>query len=105
MRQIEKNMANAINAGRTWNDGNTAVNCRPLSWSNFGGVLDGERARVYLHGNLICVVYKDGRRAYSSTGWNTPTTRSRLQALGLDCRIYRGRLIDAAGSPVYSGRL
>jgi hypothetical protein len=106
MRQIEKHMVEAINAGRNWKESNTRVICRPLSWSNLDGCKPGEAARVFLHGNLICIVYNDGRRAYSSTGWNTPTTRSRLQALGCDCRIKAGRLVDYwTGAPIYDGRL
>ena len=106
MKQIEKQMNVAICAGRTWSKDNTAVNCKPLRWSNMNGCKDDERARVYLHGNLICVVYKDGRRAYSSTGWNTTTTRSRLNALGCPCRIKAGVLVDSTtGAPIYAGRL
>lgn len=105
MRQVEKEMTAAIYAGRDWRKDNTQVICSPLSMSKFGGVSGDEKARIYLYGNCICVVYKDGRRAYSTTGWNTPTTRSRLQALGAGCRIFRGCMIDDDGRPFYSGRL
>lgn len=105
MRQIEKEMRAAINAGRNWKKDNTQVICSPLSWSNLDGCKPGEAARVFLHGNLICVVLTDGRREYSTTGWNTPTTRSRLRALGLDCRIKDGVIIDANDAPIYAGRL
>lgn len=105
MRQIEKEMAAAINAGRDWKKDNTAVVCGGVSWNYDTNAWEPVRACVYLHGNLICKIYTDGRRAYSTTGWNTPTTRSRLQALGAGCRIFRGCMIDDAGRPFYSGRL
>lgn len=73
MRTIEKNMITAINTlecGQEWQQGNTRVVHR---WD---GVIC-----VYLHGNNIAVF--DGKKwLYSLCGWNTPTTRSRLNALG-----------------------
>jgi hypothetical protein len=106
MRQIENEMVRAINAGRNYKKDNTEVICGGLSWNYETNQFEPVRACVYLHGNLICKIYTDGRRAYSTTGWNTTTTRSRLQALGANCRIFRGRMIDTTtGRPFYSGRL
>lgn len=106
MRQIEKEMAAAINAGRDWKKDNTTVICGGVAWDYSRNCWEPVRACVYLHGNLICKIYPDGRRAYSTTGWNTATTRSRLQALGADCRIKDFQMIETTtGRPFYSGRL
>lgn len=70
MRQIEKEMVAAVRERRNWRKANTEV-CR------------GEGVtRVYLHGNAIATFYDDGTRYFSLSGWNTVTTRSRLNALG-----------------------
>ena len=76
MRQIEKEMrnavANAMNNGKDWKKGNTAV------YSLFGAVF------VSLHGNLIYQIDKVTKNGkFTLAGWNTPTTRSRLNALGV----------------------
>jgi len=81
MRQIEKEMLQAINGGYDFKKGNTQV----VNTEN--GYL------VRLHGNVIYM-----RNAYincavaSCCGWNTPTTRSRLRALGVDVKTKNGRL-------------
>ena len=43
---------------------------------------DETGVKVYLHGNCIYAVY-DGVARFTLAGWNTPTTRSRLNALGV----------------------
>lgn len=53
-------------------------------------VLTGEDAVVVrLHGHAIYQVASDGRRYVRTCGWNTVTTRSRLNALLADtpCRV------------------
>lgn len=105
MKQIEIEMNDAIRAGRDWKKANTSVICGGVAWNYETSKFEPVRACIYLHGNLICKIDSDGRRRYSTTGWNTTTTRSRLQALGAGCRIFRGRMIDDAGRPFYDGRL
>lgn len=69
MKTIERAMCKAAKAHKNWRSGNTCV------------VADEESVRVYLHGNLIYEENGNGR-AFTLAGWNTPTTRSRLNALG-----------------------
>ena len=43
--------------------------------------------KLYLHGNCIAVKYLNtGSIVCSLAGWNTPTTRSRLNAIGANIR-------------------
>jgi len=86
MRQIESAMLAAIAARQPFKQGNTEVR------------VDGISARVYLHGNLIAVK-NDGenRWRFNLCGWNTPTTRSRLNALGAG-------VFTRAGLPLVAGR-
>lgn len=81
MRVIERQMLRAIKEHRNWSSGNTRVEfVTPHAW------------RVTLHGNLIA---NGGHSAMSFTlaGWNTPTTRSRVNALlwefGGKCRVFQ----------------
>ena len=89
MRKITETIANAFLQGTNKTQGNTAV-------------LDGN---VYLHGNKI--VRRDSDGLYMSlAGWNTPTTRERLNGiasvLGLNASFTQkafepylnGKLID-----------
>lgn len=88
MRQFEKEMLRALNARKNWCNSNTAVELA------FGGVL------VTLHGNNIFAIHPNGKKEFTLAGWNTPTTRSRLRALGVDiCQrnysaIYNGKSIN-----------
>lgn len=69
MRVIERKMVAAIQNGRSMRNGNTEVRCN-----------DGGKWCVLLHGNLIA----DGDAtsfSFTLAGWNTPTTRSRVNAL------------------------
>ena len=70
MRVIERKMIAAIRDGRSMRDGNTVVeaNSNGASW------------RVLLHGNLIAAGGTD-TFSFTLAGWNTPTTRSRVNAL------------------------
>lgn len=70
MRKIEKEMLSAVRNGFNMSKQNTVVTHR-----------DGV-TRVYLHRNLI---YKrvEGIEVFTLAGWNTVTTRSRLNALGV----------------------
>ncbi len=92
MRQIEKRMCAAVRERRNWKESNTEV--RRVE----GGT------GVYLHGNNIATFYDNGERFFSLAGWNTVTTRSRLNALG--ARVgqrnwepyYDGERIDEFGT-------
>jgi hypothetical protein len=84
MRKIEQQMNAAIRSlanGRTdrgWTSGNTIV------------ASAGDRAKVFLHGNHIAdVFYADDKVEVNQATlyrWDTPTTKSRLRALG--CNVY-----------------
>ena len=97
MRKIEKEMCNAVKAQRNFCVSNTQVIC---SRANNGGT----KVKVYLHGNLIYEEYEnlDGayERYFTLAGWDTPTTRNRLRALGVGVRhinkrpVYNGQVID-----------
>ncbi|CAB5144612.1 hypothetical protein UFOVP147_22 [uncultured Caudovirales phage] len=66
MRTIEKNLIAAVKAGKRYNVANTTFD--PVC-----GV-------VSLHGNPIAKI-NGGAMLCSLAGWNTPTTRSRINAL------------------------
>ena len=82
MRKIEKNMVDAIENRKDWSNGNTSVNSFYVH--NFEGV----RTQVRLHGNLIAIItdiktdsWQRNDIELSSCGWETVTTKSRLNAL------------------------
>ena len=82
MRQIESQMVNAVAAGRNWHGTNTSVDV-----TDHGIV-------IRLHGNKIAQLSKDDQCLYvTDAGWQTKTTKSRLNALmsGLcpGCGIYQ----------------
>ena len=73
MRLIEKEMLNAINNGYNWSKDNTQV-------VHINGI-----AQVYLHGNNIASIYGDVEPNKATLRkWPTPTTKSRLRALGIN---------------------
>jgi len=82
MRKIEQQMNNAVNNRVSWHNNNTRVDRM------------GNRSEVYLHNNLIAVVHDNGDLQLSSAGWETVTTKSRLNALlenffGYGLRIFQ----------------
>jgi hypothetical protein len=81
MREIEKNMVKAINSKKDFSQSNTIVH-----WND-------NECNVYLWGNRICHIDKNGNRTYSHCNWHTPTTRSRLNALGCNCHIKDGVMV------------
>ena len=89
MRQIEKEMLRAVEKRANWHNANTETRI-------VGGVL-----HVTLHGNCIARFFENGEKYFTLAGWNTPTTRSRLNALGVgvSCRNFEpyanGKKIDA----------
>tara|TARA_Y100000768_G_scaffold325932_1_gene263083 strand:- start:43 stop:369 length:327 start_codon:yes stop_codon:yes gene_type:complete len=70
MRLIESQMVNAVAARRNWQSGNTQV-----TKCDRGMV-------VYLHGNQIAQLEPDDQCLWvTDAGWQTSTTKSRLNAL------------------------
>lgn len=80
MRKIEQQMLDAINGGYNWSLGNTRVH------AVIGGM------EIQLHGNIIATVDDYGVRVNKATlaKWPTPTTKSRLKALGVDVFTRKG---------------
>ena len=73
MRKIESEMQAAIVERRDWSSANTSV------------TIDSEgNTDVRLHNNLIATISNNGDVKLSSCGWETNTTKSRLNAI-LDC--------------------
>lgn len=86
MRLIEKEMNAAIKYGRDWSKDNTRVE-QALST---GG------CDVFLHGNHIATVQRDGLTLvmrHTLRQWPTRTTMSRLRALGVDVCTRKGEVI------------
>ncbi len=87
MRNIEIQMLNAIYNNKAWQSGNTAVTPK----------IDGTLA-VYLHGNHIADIgsivgaNRDFLIVNTETlrQWSTPTTKSRLRALGANVSTRKG---------------
>ena len=88
MRKVEKDMLQAVRSGRNFRSGNTVVTS------------DETGVKVYLHGNCIFAIYQ-GVKRFSLAGWNSVTTRSRLNALGVSVSqknwapIYNGAVISS----------
>ena len=95
MRVIEAKMAAAVLTGSDMRYGNTEVVTRTRE--------DGARIiTVYLHGNMIAQNGAAGWRCRLA-GWNTPTTRSRLNALRSALEI-PGRVHCVQGAPMLDGK-
>ncbi len=69
LRTIETKMIAAIRNGQTWKSDNTMVR------------FENGAAIVFLHGHRIAYVYPDRTVRVSLAGWNTVTTRSRVNAI------------------------
>lgn len=81
MRVIEKKMLNAIQQGRNFTLANTHVK------------IDANTAHVFLHGNHIASVVNGGTPIVNLDTlrqYPTPTTKSRLRALGVDVWTKKG---------------
>lgn len=74
-------LAAAFVTGYNWHSGNTTVWGEPA------------RADLHLHGHRIA--RRDATGLYITTaGWNTPTTRARLNGLpGVEVRVVNGQLM------------
>jgi len=86
MRTIDSNVVNAVNNRKNYKSGNTRVE------------VVNNNVFVYLHGNLIYQIVNNVA-FFTLAGWNTPTTRSRLNALGVNVKqknykaVFNGREI------------
>jgi hypothetical protein len=82
MRKIEQQMLNAISTRKSWQGGNTTVSIR-----------DDNSVSVFLHGNHIADVWALGFVSVNQDTlrqWSTPTTKSRLRALGANVTTRKG---------------
>ena len=70
MRKIEEQMNQAVANNKSWSSANTSDTYCPES----------DESRVYLHGNHIATVGDDFLQVFDG-GWQTNTTKSRLNAL------------------------
>lgn len=91
MRKVEEKMIAAVKRGKGFCGGNTAV-----TWND-----SGRAFYVSLHGNTIArgeldAVGNPVLTAVNLCGWNTVTTRSRLNAFGLG--IYTKRFVPYIGA-------
>lgn len=88
MRKIEKQMILAIAARKYWNSANTCVDYVTA------GNPHGPRSEIYLHGNHIADYWHEPKRLDVDTRtlakWPTPTTKSRLRALGANVTTKKG---------------
>lgn len=95
MRKIELQMIEAIRAQRAFKLDNTEVTVHTRE--------DGVRVTtVYLHGNMISQNGVTGWGVKLS-GWNTPTTRSRVNAI-LQAIGVQGRVHQVEGEPMFNGK-
>jgi hypothetical protein len=82
MRKIEQQMIQAIDNRKAWQSGNTTVAIRNESSMS-----------VFLHGNHIADVWSLGFLSVNEETlkqWSTPTTKSRLRALGASVSTRKG---------------
>ena len=70
MRKIEQQMIRAISNNTDWQSANTRVVYSPIRGTS----------EVYLHNNLIAIVTDDSVQLFDG-GWQTNTTKSRLNAI------------------------
>ena len=98
-RKIEDQMIAAIRAGKTFKSGNTEV----IPSANGA-------TEVKLHGNTIIRYVPTVGWEWSLAGWNTPTTRSRINAavrafnwdIGVYCKGHRAYATGPEQLPVHN---
>ena len=94
MRKLEQEMINAVRNNKNFRSSNTDV------------IIDGHIVKVYLHNNLIFAKNKrNGKVMYSNCGWETNTTKSRLNALGCNVRQKNYTWYNEDGSLFKNGKL
>tara|TARA_E500000318_G_C3515092_1_gene193995 strand:- start:107 stop:403 length:297 start_codon:yes stop_codon:yes gene_type:complete len=87
MRKVTKQIAEALQRGVSKTVSNT---------STFEG-------NVYLHGNRIAQMHADGTVYMSLAGWNTPTTRERLNGIAEILGI-KARFSQKNFEPYFNGK-
>jgi hypothetical protein len=92
MRKIEQQMLNAISSKvDKWMNNNTSVFY--VSARESGNPF-GARSEVYLHGNHIADYWHESGslevNSRTLAQWSTPTTKSRLRALGANVATRKG---------------
>ena len=92
MRKIEAQMNAAIAGRRNWSKDNTRVEV-----DKHGDTY------VYLHGHNIARIADNGDIQLSSCGWETVTTKSRLNAI-LDCFVHNISIYQRDWQWYISGR-
>lgn len=95
MRKIESEMCAAFNAGYNWTKSNTRVE---VSTSD-----NEKRVRCFLFGNIIAekIIGKSVYiKRFFTSGYDTATTCSRLNALGANVSRRGGYIHYADGTPV-----
>jgi len=81
MKKITSQIAAAFHAGRSLSVGNTRT--------------DGES--VWLHGNKIIRTTEDGSIEWTLAGWNTVTTRERINGI-VDAGVYNKQWVAHVGT-------
>ena len=87
MRQIERRANRAFFNGYNFKESNTEVKTNFVTWDYDTNNWVTFSVAYFLHGNLIAARDEAGNLYFSSCGWETVTTRSRLVSLGAPCRI------------------
>lgn len=87
MRKITEQAHSAFMYGGNWKSSNTQVKT-------------DNHTELYLHDNLIAKLCTSVGVFFSLAGWNTPTTRERLQAAGVKVKQKAGAavFVSAMGS-------
>lgn len=85
MRKITELAIQAFNAKESFSLGNTTV--------SIDNVIGGVESELRLHGNIIAKCLLNGELFISTCGWNTPTTKERLNGLsGVSVSTKKGQL-------------
>jgi hypothetical protein len=93
MRKIEQAMVKAIKGKKDWSKDNTFVVYYPAIETTLRARI--EHTKVFLYGNHIATVnHERGDEITANiltlSRWDTPTTKSRLRALGINVYTRRG---------------
>ena len=86
MRKIEQQMNQAISNNETWQSANTSVHYSA----------EYNSSTVYLHDNLIAIVGENDVEIFDG-GWQTSTTKSRLNAILQEHAIDGEKVFQKAG--------
>ena len=86
MRKIEQQMNQAISNNETWQSANTSVHYSA----------EYNSSTVYLHGNLIAIVYENDIEIFDGDH-QTMTTKSRLNAILQEHSIEGEKVFQKAG--------